>query len=126
MPHRDHSKARELFSTDEEELEYLEDLDLGVARAEALRSLGRPAEAAALHLAEGRIQEAISLYLQDSQSEDSTHQASLCILRGLWDSVSYGTVPDENRISRFIDWSNRLNVDLINSKELDEVRKLPS
>ncbi|KAG6859929.1 hypothetical protein C0995_001823 [Termitomyces sp. Mi166 len=81
-------KARELFSTDEEELEYLEDLDLGVARAEVLVSLGRSAEAATLHLAEGRTQEAIPLFLKDSQSIHSMRQACLCILRGLWDNIS--------------------------------------
>ncbi|KAG5351772.1 hypothetical protein C0989_004981 [Termitomyces sp. Mn162] len=114
-------KARELFSTDEEELEYLEDLDLGITRAKVLVSLGRPAKAAALHLDEGRTEEAIPLFLQDSQSIDSTRQACSCILQGLWDSVSYGTVPGKNGISRFIDWSNCLNVDLIDFNDLNEI-----
>ncbi|KAG6874166.1 hypothetical protein C0995_005584 [Termitomyces sp. Mi166 len=114
-------KARELFSTDEEELEYLEDLDLGVARAEVLVSLGRPAEAAALHLAEGRTQEAIPLFLEDIQSIYSMRQACVCILRGLWDNVSYGIVPSKNQTLQFIDWSNCLDADLIDLKDFNEI-----
>ncbi|KAG6919462.1 hypothetical protein DXG01_005721 [Tephrocybe rancida] len=114
-------KARELFTTDEEELEYLEDLDLDIARAEVLVSLGRSAEAAALHMFEGRVQEAIPLFLQNSQSVDSMHQACLCILRGFWDNISFGVTHDEDQISQLITWSDRLNVDLLNSNSYHEI-----
>ncbi|KAG6884795.1 hypothetical protein C0992_005764 [Termitomyces sp. T32_za158] len=116
-------KARELFSTDEDVLEYLEDIDLGHVRAQVLLSLGRSVEAAALHLAEGRIQEAIPLFLQNDQDMYSMHQACLCILQGFWNNISYGVVPDKNRVSQLIDWSSRLNLDLIDSKALNEVRE---
>ncbi|KAG6867453.1 hypothetical protein C0993_002573, partial [Termitomyces sp. T159_Od127] len=114
-------KARELFSTDEEELEYLEDLDLGHVRAQVLVSLSRSVEAAAVYLAEGRIQEAIPLFLQNGQDMYSMHQACSCILQGFWNNVSYGIVPEKSQILQLIDWSNRLNLDLIDSKSLSEV-----
>ncbi|KAG6865346.1 hypothetical protein C0993_008151 [Termitomyces sp. T159_Od127] len=114
-------KARELFSTDEEELEYLEDLDLGHIRAQVLVSLSRSVEAAAIYLAEGRIQEAIPLFLQNGQDMYSMHQACSCILQGFWNNVSYGIVPEKSQILQLIDWSNRLNLDLIDSKSLSEV-----
>ncbi|KAG6863622.1 hypothetical protein C0991_004590 [Blastosporella zonata] len=115
-------KARELFTTDEEELEYLEDLDLDIARGKVLVSLGRVADAAALHLTEGRTWEAIPLFLQDSQSVHSMRQACLCILRGFWDKISFGMIPREEQVSQLITWSNHINMDLVDAKDYSEVK----
>ncbi|EMD41416.1 hypothetical protein CERSUDRAFT_89982 [Gelatoporia subvermispora B] len=82
-------QARALFGSDEEALEYMDDYGLDVARATVLTELGRYAEAAQLHLSEGRMLEAIRLLLLDG-SEDSVQQASRCILDGLWMRLSFG------------------------------------
>ncbi|KAF8060885.1 hypothetical protein FPV67DRAFT_312197 [Lyophyllum atratum] len=115
-------KARQLFSTDEEELEYLEDHDLDIARAEVLTSLGRPAEAAELHLLEGRTLDAIPLFLKDEDNAHSMRQASQCILQEFWRNLSFGIVPAQNQaISQVLGWSRCLNTDLLDINDRDEI-----
>ncbi|KAI0935696.1 hypothetical protein AcV5_004043 [Taiwanofungus camphoratus] len=83
-------QARELFPSDEKALEYMDDYGLDIARATLLEELGRFAEAAELHLAEGRTLEAIRAFLKDSQHPESVRRASQCLLDGLWRSLSFG------------------------------------
>jgi hypothetical protein len=53
-PHSDYCrKATPLFDDIEEQLDYMEETDLDVAKATLLESLGRFAEAAEIHFAEG-------------------------------------------------------------------------
>ncbi|KZT08921.1 uncharacterized protein LAESUDRAFT_675409 [Laetiporus sulphureus 93-53] len=90
---RELRQARELFESDEEALEYMDDLGLDVAQADLLKELGRVAEAAKLHLEEGRPLEAIKLFLADMESKSSKQQASRCMLEGLWRGLSFGVTP---------------------------------
>jgi hypothetical protein len=46
-------KATVLFESVDEQLEYMEDADLDVARADLLESVGRYADAADVHFSEG-------------------------------------------------------------------------
>ena len=89
------SKAKKLFDTYEEALEFTEDYDLDVARATLLESMGRLSEAAELHLTEGRQLQAISLFLKDRDDPNSQRRARECILQGLWGHISFG-VPRES------------------------------
>ncbi|GLB36677.1 putative uvrD-like helicase C-terminal domain [Lyophyllum shimeji] len=115
-------KARELFSSDEDELEYLEDLDLDIARAEVLTSLERLGEAAELHLLEGRTLDAIPLFLKDNCNISSMRQASRCILQELWRNLPFGVVPAQTQaITQLLGWAALLNMESLEAKDRDEI-----
>lgn len=84
------SKASKLFDSVDEQFEYLEDFDLDVSRAALFESLGKFHDAAKIHLYEGRTSNAIQLFLKDDTNVASLHCARDCILRGLWENVSFG------------------------------------
>ncbi|KAF8885252.1 hypothetical protein CPB84DRAFT_1788531 [Gymnopilus junonius] len=83
---KDYSKTHQLFSTFEEEIEFLEDCDFDLAQLDLLLLHGRKSEAAGVHLAEGRIIEAIDLFIDDGNAE----KAKECIFQGLWERLSFG------------------------------------
>ncbi|OBZ79120.1 TPR and ankyrin repeat-containing protein 1 [Grifola frondosa] len=83
-------EARELFESDEDALEYMDDYGLDIARATLLEELGRFADAAELHLAEGHTLDAIRLFLADQQNSISVRRAYQCLLDGLWRHLSCG------------------------------------
>jgi hypothetical protein len=84
-------KADQLFKSVEEQLEYLEDFDLDVSRAALYEKINDYPAAAAIHLAEGRTFDAIKLFLKDSSNQTSILRGKDCILRGLWENLSFGT-----------------------------------
>lgn len=89
-------KARELFDTDEEALEYMDDYGLDIARASYLEDIGRYVDAAELHLAEGNTLEAIRLLTLDRANKTSVKRAFRCLLDGLWLHLSCGiTITEE-------------------------------
>ncbi|KAI0716097.1 hypothetical protein C8T65DRAFT_606293 [Cerioporus squamosus] len=83
-------KARDLFETDEDALEYMDDYGLDVARATFLEDIGRYTDAAELHFAEGNTFEAIRLLTLDCTNEASMQRALQCVLDGLWIHLSCG------------------------------------
>lgn len=83
-----------MFESLDDQLEYLEERDMDIARAALLVAHGRPREAAELHLSEGRTLEAINFFIQDTESEDSSHRAIECILDGLWRKLSFSVPLD--------------------------------
>jgi hypothetical protein len=85
-----YSKASELFTSSEEQLQFTEDYDFDLARAVLLERLGRYSDAAELHLAEGRTLEGIQLLLRDPTQRTSVLWGQECILHGLWQRVSFG------------------------------------
>lgn len=119
------SKAAELFSSKEEELEFLEDHDLDIARAEVLESLGRQAEAAELYLAEGRTLDAIHLFLKDDNDQNSLRRGRQCILEGLWQNLSFGTevdsVPKTSSFQQLLVMAEQLHPSQLDSAQIDEV-----
>ncbi|KAL4254519.1 hypothetical protein ABKN59_003247 [Abortiporus biennis] len=82
-------KATKLFDTVDDALDFMEDYEFGIARADILQQSGRIEEAADLHLQEGRINKALSLYLSDSRNPASLKKAQGCILDGLWKLLSF-------------------------------------
>ncbi|KAI0696497.1 hypothetical protein C8T65DRAFT_583394 [Cerioporus squamosus] len=85
-------KARELFETDEDALEYMDDFGLDVARATLLERLGKYSEAADLLFEEGNTPEALRLLSLDHQNEQSISRAAEIILAGLWAAMSFGVI----------------------------------
>ncbi|KAJ3908266.1 hypothetical protein F5879DRAFT_367138 [Lentinula edodes] len=90
-------QAGSLFDTVGDQLKYLEDRDMDIARAVLLVAHGRTREAAELHLAEGRTLEAIDFFLRDTDSdhEDSARRATQCILDGLWHKLTFSVSPEQ-------------------------------
>ncbi|KAI0656844.1 hypothetical protein C8Q70DRAFT_1158814, partial [Cubamyces menziesii] len=88
-------KARELFETDEEILEYMDDYGLGVARASYLEELGRYEDAADIYLSEGNILHAIRLLTMDRGNAELVKKAMHCLLDGLWRHLPFGSVVNE-------------------------------
>jgi hypothetical protein len=70
-------------------LEYLEEYDLDISRAAVLEELGRYKEAGDIHLAEGRILEAIQLFLMNNDDQYTVRRGHACILQGLWRHLSF-------------------------------------
>src|SRR5260221_7499980 len=115
-------KAGRLFKSVEEQLKYLEDFDLDVSRAALYEDIGDYSAAAAIHLAEGRTFDAIKLFLKDSSNQTSIRRGKDCILRGLWENLSFGTKLTErhNEVRKLLSLASN-SQDAINSKVGDEV-----
>ncbi|PBK60035.1 hypothetical protein ARMSODRAFT_898604 [Armillaria solidipes] len=90
---RQMTKARELFNSVEEEVEYLEERDLDVALADVLVEEGRFSKAAELHYSEGRKEQAIQLFLHQTEDKAALRRAQECILEELWHRISFGVDP---------------------------------
>ncbi|KAL0571720.1 hypothetical protein V5O48_010244, partial [Marasmius crinis-equi] len=104
----------ELFEPSEDPLEYLEDRLLSGAMGDVLVAALRHDEAAELHLSEGRILEAIELFLQ-SPSESSSRRAGECVLEALWQVLPFGTgaleaIADPNT-ARVLNFASNLSTD---------------
>jgi len=56
-----------------------------------LEALGKYQDAAELHLTEGRIFEAIRLFFKDGTNLPSILRGKECIIRGLWENLSFAT-----------------------------------
>ncbi len=75
----------------------MDDYGLDVARATFLEDIGRYADAAELHFAEGNTFEAIRLLTLDRTNEASMRRALQCVLDGLWIHLSCGVaINDES------------------------------
>lgn len=126
--HSLYRQARDLFESDEEALEYMDDYGFDMSRASFLEQLNRPAEAAEIHLAEGRTLEAIQLFSNDKENAHSILRASQCLLDGLWSKFSFRVklhnVPSEltentRGLLRLLDTLDTVKLDV---KSRDEVR----
>ncbi|KAF9524672.1 hypothetical protein CPB83DRAFT_909779 [Crepidotus variabilis] len=117
-------KATKLFTSVEEQLEYLEDFDLDISRAALLEQLGKYEDAAEIHLAEGRTLEAIRLFLKDQSDLKAMARGQHCILRGLWEQLSFGSELSEHttEVDRLLNIAASIRTtDIINSPIGDEI-----
>ncbi|KAL7285962.1 hypothetical protein ACG7TL_001077 [Trametes sanguinea] len=85
------SKARDLFESDEEILEYMDDYGLDMARASLLERLGRYEDAADFHLSEGNVFDAIRLLKLDRSNRRLVSKAMHYLLDELWRRLPFGT-----------------------------------
>ncbi|KAG0703072.1 hypothetical protein DFH29DRAFT_804090 [Suillus ampliporus] len=82
-----------LFSSFDEELEFLETYGFDYARVSLLESHSRYYEVAELHLSENRPVEAVEAFLKDNGNADSAVRAADTLLESLWRKCSFRTVP---------------------------------
>ena len=84
-------KAHTLFATVGEEIVYLEDRNLDDAHVDLLLRHEKKSDAAKVHLSEGRILQAIDLFLDDNENrQDSIQRATDCVLQGLREAMPFG------------------------------------
>ena len=92
------SKARALFQSDHEVLEYMDDRDLNTPRASLHEQRGEYEDAAECYLREGDNLKAIELFLLNNRCHNSSNsllKAARCILDGFWLYLSLGA-PEDN------------------------------
>jgi hypothetical protein len=101
----------------------LEDYDLDISRAAVLAALGRLQEAATIHLAEGRMLEAIRLLLEDEKDQGAICRGHECLLEGLWKHLSFGVKYTEGAkdIERLLEFASNSKLSLVDSSASDEV-----
>ena len=120
-------KARALFQSDDEALEYMDDYGLDVVRASFLEDMNRFSDAAELHLAEGNILEAIRLLMLDTDNKFSIKKAFDCLLDGLWQRLSCGvsvseeTLKNNTTLSKLLRMTERIEVAEVDDGTRDEV-----
>ncbi|TDL19417.1 hypothetical protein BD410DRAFT_842137 [Rickenella mellea] len=88
-------KAKSLFKTVEDELEFAEENELDDARTEVLKSDGRFVDAAEAHLGEGQYLKALDI-MQQIHLEDKAvfgKKMAHLVLKGLWQLVPLMSVP---------------------------------
>lgn len=80
----------------EEKLEFLEDYDLDIARADVLLEAGKYEEAANIYLEEGRTFDAIRAFIKDDGPDLSLRRrAKDCAMDELRRCLSFGIRPEE-------------------------------
>lgn len=111
----------------EEQLDYLEDFDLDISKSALLEKLGNFAEAAKIHLEKGRTLQAINLFLMNPNDTISIQSGISCILRGLWEKISFG-MHDINKIdgvSELLNLASKTGAsNIVETSVADEVSSL--
>ncbi|KAG2160213.1 uncharacterized protein EDB93DRAFT_46990 [Suillus bovinus] len=82
-----------LFSSFDEELEFLEEYDLDGSRAALLESQSMYYEVAEIHLSENRPIEAVQAFLKDDRKIDSAARAADTLLEFMWRKCSFRIKP---------------------------------
>ena len=80
----------ELFDSQEDGLEFMEDFGFETAKASFLEKIGRIHEAADVYFREGQTEEAIGLLLNDNNRQDSLARAVDYLRTSLWNQYPFG------------------------------------
>lgn len=124
---RNCEKGIQLFSTEEDALDFLENYDLDEARATMLQSRGKPLEAAEAHAKEGRVLEAVEVLLErDAPSIEESKSAIRYVLAGLWKRMSFGIRfrKSDAATTSLLQISSRLDPSEMTADQVDEVRSI--
>lgn len=116
-------KASVLFDSPEEEMEYLEERDLDEHITVRLEMLCRYQEAAELHLENGRMSDAIRLFLLDEDTESQSKGVD-CLIKACWNEISLGVSLESlsPSLQELLNISHALkNVDQLEASQRDEV-----
>lgn len=119
----------DLFKTSQDALQFATDYDLDIARAMLLLKERKPAEAAEIHLAEGRIGECIDILLENFRDSVCANRAAHLMVKSMWRYLSFGvTVAQEVKDPLFGRWmmlaEQLSNVKTITERHFDEVPKI--
>ncbi|KAF5377133.1 hypothetical protein D9757_008778 [Collybiopsis confluens] len=120
-------KAGALFDSLDDQLQYLKEKEMDVARAAVLVSHGRICEAAELHSANNRPLEAISLFSRHAEtSEISARRAAECVLDGLWRKLTFSlspqTLASDSDFLELVGFVERLDLTLLTPSHRDEMK----
>ncbi|TFK22052.1 hypothetical protein FA15DRAFT_758287 [Coprinopsis marcescibilis] len=119
------AKSKELFKTEDEQLEYFEENDfLDESHAIFLEELGKNEDAAKIHLAEGRILDAVRLYILDETNEDAMRQGSRMVFKGLWQLLPFGTFISANSepvVSHLLELANKIKPTMLTKLLNDQI-----
>ena len=116
-------KAHTLFATVEEEIGYLEDRNLDDAQVDLLIRHEKKSDAAKVHLSEGRVLEAIDLFLDDNENrQDSIQRATDCVLQGLRKAMPLGGSVGGPEITELLKRSDLLDLCMPSQDVRDEVK----
>ena len=116
-------KAHALFATVEEEIGYLEDRNLDDAHVDLLIRHEKKSDAAEVHLSEGRVLQAIDLFLDDNENrQDSIRRATDCVLQGLRKAMPLGGSVVGLEITELLKRSDLLDPYISNQEVRDEVK----
>ncbi|KAI6165390.1 hypothetical protein EDD17DRAFT_225914 [Pisolithus thermaeus] len=113
-----------LFSSFEEELDFLETYGLDVALVVLYESHGKYVEAAELHLSEDKPLDAIKAFLKDKTNKHAVRRAADILLECLWKHCSFGVAPKEfqNETPKtLISLSHQLPLDLLSLQVHNEI-----
>lgn len=126
---RNCEKGIELFSSEDDALDFLENYDLDEARATVLQSRGKILDAAEAHAKEGRVLEAVRVLLDvDAPSIEESRMAIRYVLAGLWKRMSFGVrfrTSDTITMS-LLQISSMLDPNAMKEDDVDEVRSIRS
>lgn len=124
-------KAQQLFSPEDDVVEYLEapeleEHGLDIQVAAMLQFFGKFLKAGELHLRKCRPMEAIPLFLEAPEKDESTRRAANVILQELWSHISFDVFSSQTPVSvtKLISWSANLKLTVLQPNERDEVRLL--
>lgn len=115
-------KAKKLFQSTEEQLQFTEDLGLDVNRGDILEHAGDNIAAAKLHLAEGRIAEAKELIRSEDSSRHEDIAIYICEL--LWRNSAIGIHPISRQVQDLIAIIDCLDETVLRDSVRHEVRPL--
>ncbi|KAI6137065.1 hypothetical protein F5141DRAFT_66436 [Pisolithus sp. B1] len=120
----DEKPPSSLFSSFEEELDFLETYGLDVALVVLYESHGKYVEAGELHLSEDRPLDAIRVFLKDKTNKHAVRRAADTLLECLWKHCSFGVAPKEfqNKTPKtLISLSHQLPLDLLSLQVRNEI-----
>ncbi|KAG6332615.1 hypothetical protein ID866_6474 [Astraeus odoratus] len=111
-----------LFSSFEEELEFLETYDLDVALVVLLENHGRYLQAADLHLSENKPLDAIRVLLRDEDNGEAARRAGDILLKCLWQQCPFGAAMRDDEMTRsFLSFSTQLSLGHLSPSARDQI-----
>ncbi|KAJ3757218.1 hypothetical protein EV360DRAFT_46501, partial [Lentinula raphanica] len=120
-------QAGSLFNSVDEQLDYLKSKDMDIAQAAVLVNHNKMHEAAELHLAQGRILEAIYVFLEDIgiNHQKSSQRATECIIGGLWQKLNFAVssvhLAGDLEFSKLLELAEKVDKSLLELNLHDEL-----